>query len=189
MHWHGVVWFSGALWDRKKILIFFGKKGPVMASLHRSRRCYRARMSFNHVPTKFLLAIHCAIHMLSQRLRCMHCTSTVLTMHALRFHGVSTSLTVRLRRSDISKDDHGVCTTTQAAPAELLLHCSRPYCAAMVTLRWPHCPFIRMPSNCICFGHAQSVQHRLAFYAIPQRLLAMLLLLWCLRSYCTHLSV
>ena len=54
------------------------------------------------------------------------------------------------------------------APAELLLHG-----AAMVTLWWPHCSLIRMPSDDVCFEHAQNTHRRLAFYAIPQHLLAM----------------
>ena len=44
-------------------------------------------------------------------------------------------------------DDHGLCTTTLLRPVELLLHCRRPYWAAMVTLRRIHCSLIRMPSD------------------------------------------
>ena len=58
-------------------------------------------------------------------------------------------------------------------PAELLLRCRRPFCAAMVTLRRPHCALIRTPCDGVCFEHAQSACRHSAFYAIPQRLLGM----------------
>ena len=59
------------------------------------------------------------------------------------------------------------------APAELLLHCRRPYCAAMMTLRRILCALIRTPSNGVCLEHPQSTCRLPAFYAIPQRLLPM----------------
>ena len=43
----------------------------------------------------------------------------------------------------------------------------------MVTLRRPHCALIRTPSDVVCFEHVQIARRRSAFYAIPQRLLAM----------------
>ena len=64
------------------------------------------------------------------------------------------------------------------APAELLLHCKRPYCAAMVTLRRIHCALIRTLCDGVCFEHPQSARRLSAFYAIPQRLLPMPLRLY-----------
>ena len=62
------------------------------------------------------------------------------------------------------------------APAELMLRCRRPYCAAMVTLRCPLCAllgFEQTPSDGVCFEYAQSAHRRTAFYAIPPRPMAM----------------
>ena len=42
-------------------------------------------------------------------------------------------------------DDHSVCTASLCAPTELPLRCRRPYCAAMETLRRPHCTLLRRP--------------------------------------------
>ena len=50
------------------------------------------------------------------------------------------------------------------APADVLLRCRRPYCAAMTIVRRSHG---------LCFEHAQSVRRRLAFYTITQCPLAM----------------
>ena len=61
----------------------------------------------------------------------------------------------------------------QPLPVALLLHCRRPYCATMVTLRLPHCAHIRTPRDGNCFEHAQSVHHCSAFFVNPQHLLAM----------------
>ena len=58
-------------------------------------------------------------------------------------------------------------------PAELFLHCRRPYCRAIVTLQLPHCALIRMQSYGFCFENAQRAYHRSEFHAMPQRLLAM----------------
>ena len=102
-----------------------------------------------------------------------HDTFTALTMHALCFHGIHTALTMCWKCSDISKNSwhlkecHTISmqrprTTTAftqlplCAPVELLLHCRRLYCAALVTLRWPHCAPIRKPSHSNCFEHAQT---------------------------------
>ena len=50
----------------------FHEKGPVFESLQRPSRCYGARMAFNSVPTKFLLAILCALIMLSLHFHSAH---------------------------------------------------------------------------------------------------------------------
>ena len=65
------------------------------------------------------------------------------------------------------------------APAEVLLRCRRPYCAAMATTRRPHCALLERPCHGICFEDAQSARRRSAFYAIPQRPLAMLAIVLC----------
>ena len=55
------------------------------------------------------------------------------------------------------------------AIAEVLLSCSRPYCAAMATpLR-----SLRATLPRVCFEHAESARRRSAFYSIPQRPMAM----------------
>ena len=59
------------------------------------------------------------------------------------------------------------------APAEVLLRCRRPYCAAIATTRRPHCALPELPSHGICFEDAQSARRRSEFYAIPQRPQAM----------------
>ena len=69
-------------------------------------------------------------------------------------------------------DDHAFAHRPLCAPTELLLHCRRPYCTTMVTLRRPRCALIRALSDGVCFEHAHSARRRLAFYAITQRLLA-----------------
>ena len=84
-------------------------------------------------------------------------------------------------------NDQCVCTAfaqrplcVLCAPAELLLCCRGPYCAAMVTLRCPFCVLLgrranaeRTPSDGVCFEYAQSAHRRSAFYAIPPRPMAM----------------
>ena len=78
------------------------------------------------------------------------------------------TISVQKPRTTTAFAQRPMCT-----PAELLLHCRRPYCTAMVTLRQPHCALIRTPSDGVCFEHAQSACRRPAFYAIPQCLLVM----------------
>ena len=58
------------------------------------------------------------------------------------------------------------------APAELLLRCRRPYCAAMVTLRRPLCALLGHRANA---KRRCSAHRRLAFYVIPPRPMAMAL--------------
>ena len=69
-------------------------------------------------------------------------------------------------------DDQGFCKTT-------LVHARGAHCLVgdLTAPLWRlHCALIRTPSHGICFEHAQNVHCRSAFYAIPQRLLAMPLL-------------
>ena len=66
----------------------FRKILSVTASLQRPRRCYGARMAFHCVPTEFLVAILCALKVLSLRVH-------GATVSAPRFHGVATALTAR----------------------------------------------------------------------------------------------
>ena len=70
------------------------------------------------------------------------------------------------------------------APAELLLRWRRSYCAAMATLRRPHCTLIRTANHGVCFEHTQSARRRSAYYVVPQRLLAMPLR--CCRDACNR---
>ena len=64
------------------------------------------------------------------------------------------------------------------ARAELLLHCSRPYCTVLATLSYgePTALLLESPSHGVSFEYAQSVCHCSTFYAIPQHLLTMPLL-------------
>ena len=88
-------------------------------------------------------------------------------------------------------NDQCVCTAfaqrplccALCAPTELLLHCRRPYCAAMVTLRCPLCAE-RTPSDDVCFEYAQSARRRSAIYAIPLHQMAMPLR--CCGDACVH---
>ena len=64
------------------------------------------------------------------------------------------------------------------APAEVSLCCWRPYCAAIATKRRPHCALLERRYHSVCFEDGQSACRRSAFYAIPQRPLAMPLC-WC----------
>ena len=132
-----------------------------MASSHWPRHCYRACMAFYYIPTEFSLAIFCAF--------------TSLTMHALPFHGLCTVLKMQWH----PKEHHTISVQTPwmtavfaqwplCMPAELLLCCRRPYCAAMVTLWRPHSTLIRMMSDGVCFEHAQSACCRSEFYEIPR---------------------
>ena len=68
----------------------FLEKGPVTACSQPLRRCYGALVAFYRVPTKFLMAILCALTTLS---RCSHCVHCAVTAFTLRFHGVCTALT------------------------------------------------------------------------------------------------
>ena len=93
--------------------------------------------------------------------QCLHCTVEDAVTYQRTPYNIHANTT----------DDHSLCGPWWA-PMELLLHCRRPYCAAMVTLWRPHCALIRTPSDGVCFEHAQNAHCRLAFYAIPQHLLA-----------------
>ena len=61
----------------------FCEKLSVKASLQGPRRYKGARMAFHCVPTEFLVAILCALMVLSH----------AFTAPATRFHGVATALT------------------------------------------------------------------------------------------------
>ena len=67
-------------------------------------------------------------------------------------------------------------------PAEVLLPCRRPYCAAMATIRRPHCTLLERHCHGVCFEHAQIMHRQSAFYVIPQHPLAMPLT--CCRDAC-----
>ena len=62
---------------RQANLDIFRGKGPIRPSLQRPWRCYRARMAFYRIPKEFLLAILCALTMLSRRSQCVHCAFTM----------------------------------------------------------------------------------------------------------------
>ena len=75
-------------------------------------------------------------------------------------------------------NDQCVCTVfaqrplcTQCAPAELLLRCRRPYCAAMVTLRCPLCALLGRRAT--VFVLSMLKVRTVAIYAIPPRPMAM----------------
>ena len=73
----------------------FLEKRSVTASLQRPRRCYGALVAFYRIPTEFLLAILCALTILSLSFHGAHhsCKCT-FTAFALRFRGVCTALTL-----------------------------------------------------------------------------------------------
>ena len=71
------------------------------------------------------------------------------------------------------------------SPVELLLHCRRSYCVAMVTLR--HCAHIRMLSNGICSKCVPSFGVLCNPTASTGNVTV--LLQWCLRSHIVHLGV
>ena len=103
-------------------------------------------MAFYCVPTEFLVAILCALMVLSLRVhgahsvcaalsrRC-HCADGVLKTqwHLKERHAVS----VQTPRTTTAFAQRPLC-----APMELLLRCRRPYCAAMVTLQHPLCALL-----------------------------------------------
>ena len=64
----------------------FREKLSVKASLQRPRPCYGARMAFFYIPTDFLVAILCALRVLSLRVHGAHSVCA-------RFHSVATVLT------------------------------------------------------------------------------------------------
>ena len=98
-------------------------------------------------------------------------------------------------------NDQCVCTAfaqrplcALCAPAELLLRCRRPYCAAMVTLRCPLCTLLERRANadrrCL-FWVCSKCAPSLGVLCDPtvSNGDATALLRWCLRSYCAHLGV
>ena len=170
--------FSTELFARKPD-IFFVKKWPATASLQRPRRCYGTRMAFYCVHTAFLLAILCALTTLSLLIhgahnaftalpRRSHCADGVLKMQ--RHPKERRTISVQTPQTTTAFAQRPLCAP--AEPAELLLRCRRPYCAAMVTIRRPYCGLIRSSNNGVCFEHAQNARRRSKFYAITQRLLA-----------------
>ena len=104
--------------------------------------------------------------------QCLHCAYGVLKMqrHLKERHTIS----VQTPQMTTVFAQQPLC-----APAELLLPCRRPYCAALVPLS-----LIRTPSYGVCFEHAQSVRCSSAFYVITQRLLVMPL--HCSGDACHH---
>ena len=113
-------------------------------------------MVFNRIPTEFLLGILCALTTLLLHFHDAHNVGTVLSQRLHCFEDTVTSqrmpYNLRAKTTDTTTAfaQRPLCTF-----AELLLHCRRPQCAAMATLRRPHCTLIRMPSNSICFEHAK----------------------------------
>ena len=148
------------------------------------------------------LRSHDAFTVLPRRTQCMHCAFKTF---GLRFHDICTELTrfqdaVTSQRTPYNlrakaTDDRGICTGTLVlyalcTTAELLMHCRRPYCPAMVTLQGPHCALIRTPSDSVCFEHAQCVP-LFSVLCDPTASTgdATGSLRQCLRSYCVHLGV
>ena len=123
----------------------------VTASLQRPRRCYGARVAFHCVPTEFLVAILCALMVLSLRVHGAHSVCVALSRRCHCADGV-------LKTQRHLKERHAVSmqtprTTTAfaqrplCAPMELLLRCRRPYCVAMVTSRRPLCALLGRRAN------------------------------------------
>ena len=89
---HGVVIFSRAPWERKKIMIFFVKNCL-------SRRPYSDQGVATELSWRSIAFLRCSWWRFFALSRCFHCVSTALTAPAPRFHGVATVLTPCWRRS------------------------------------------------------------------------------------------
>ena len=115
-----------------------------------------------------LLCFHDTFTVISRHSQCMHCTST---MFALCWWRVEDAVISQKNTIQSPCKRHGSPQHLHNDPcahprSQLLLHRRRPYCAAMVTLRWPHCALIRTQSDSVCFEYSQSVCRCLAFYVI-----------------------
>ena len=134
-------------------------------------------MAFYRISKEFLLVILCALTTLFLHFNSTHNACTALSRH---YHCAEGALKMQRHlkeRYTISMQTPQTTTAFARRPlcpsAELLLHCRRLYCTAMVTLWRSHCALIRTLRDSACFEHAQSARCRLAFDAIPKHLLVM----------------
>ena len=102
---------------------------------------------------EFLVAILCAITVLSrcfhgaftacpQRSQCLRRALRALPLCWRRVEGPVTSQRTLCSLLQTQRTTTAFAQRPLCAPTELLLHCRRPYCAAMVTLRRPLCALL-----------------------------------------------
>ena len=161
------VFFFPEHHENEKNHDIFCEKLSVTASLQQPRCCHGALMAFYPVPTVFMVEILCALTVLTLRVHGAHSTCVALSGCCHCVEDTMTSPRTPCSLCANTTDDHSVCTTTLVCAMELLLHCSRPYCAAMVTLRRPLCALLGTPSNDVCFEYAKSAHRCSAFYWTP----------------------
>ena len=166
----------------------FREKLSVTASLQWPRHCHGALMAFYSVPTVFMVEILCALTARPRRSQCMRHACMALPLRWRRVEDAVTlqeccAFSVQMPWTTTAFAQRPLCV-----PTELLLHCRRPYCAAMVTLRCPLCALLGCRAN---------AEWRCLFWVCSKCALSLgdptvsngdatALLRWCLPAYCAH---
>ena len=157
---------------QEKFSIFFRETGPVKASSQRPWPCYGACMVYHRNPKE--LVILCALTTLPLHFHGAYNACTAISWSSYCTYGVlktqwhlneRRSISMQKPRTTMAFAQQPLCMP--AEPVELLLHCRRPYCAAMKTFKRPHWALFRTPSDSVCFQHAQSACHHSSFYGVP----------------------
>ena len=119
----------------------FLEKLSVMQSLQQPRPCHGALMAFYRVPTVFMVEILCTLTVLSLRVHGAHSACATLSPHCHHLQECC-AVSVQTPWTTTAFAQRPLC-----APRELLLHCRRPYCMTMVTLRRPLCTLLGRRAN------------------------------------------